>query len=618
MAQATINKVGTPAGAVAHGSNGTGGMAFAQFLALVEATRRNGQAEQTIKLYRDWVQHTKDANKYLGLFNFGSLLQEQRLDDHALEAYEQCLALSPNFSRALVNMGLVLERLGRSEDAIQAWTRITSARFIKDIRSETEFVVTALNHIGRLQEQLKNYAPAEAALEESLRLDPDQPDVIQHWVHIRQKACKWPVNKPLAGISKNRVLMCTSPLAALAAYDDPVKQLLVANSFVKRHYPPAQEKLTSRRAYRHKRLRVGYVSGDLCVHAVGLLVCELFEGHDSQSFEIFAYDFSPEDGSNHRQRIKTTVEHWRDIRALSDRESAELVLADEIDVLIDLHGLSSGARPGIFNLRPAPLQGTYLGFIGTTSFTCFDFVVTDRFALTQKAAEYFSEEPLYVDGSFLPLSTCMGDSSTMLETDKRSALRGELGFNDEAFVMAAFGNVYKINQSLFEAWMQVLKDASTAVLWLLDDNPTTTSQLTKHANSFGIGPERLRFTPRVSPAQFRQNLKLADVFLDTYPYNCGSTSNDVIAAGIPLVTCSGETMVSRMGGSILTALGMDHLIASDLDEYQEIVIDLASGTRSASVSSVSKEKINEIRTRMVRSLERGLVERYEQLKEQQS
>jgi len=268
-------------------------------------------------------------------------------------------------------------------------------------------------------------------------------------------------------------------LAMLALSDDPVQQLLTAHAFVERTYSFAQENLSKGRKYRHERMRIGYVSGDLCVHAVGLLLPELFENHDRTQFDIYAYDFSPEDGTPHRQRLKNAFTHWRSIHALKDRQVAEVVLADEIDVLIDLHGLSSGARPGIFALHPAPLQGTYLGFIGTTGMPWFDFVITDAYALPPELEPYFTEKPLHVDGSFIPIHA---DAEPIVP-----AHRADFGLPDDAFVMTAFGNVYKINPEMFARWTRLLKRIPNSILWLMDDNPRTTEALKSEAQKNGYG-----------------------------------------------------------------------------------------------------------------------------------
>jgi len=367
------------------------------------------------------------------------------------------------------------------------------------------------------------------------------------------------------------MLMATSPLAMLALTDDPVQQLLTAFAFVERTYGFKEEFLSKGCEYKHDRIRIGYVSGDLCVHAVGLLLPELLEGHDRTKFEIYGYDFSPEDGTAHRERLKKAFDHLRPIHALTDRQVAEQVLADEIDVLIDLHGLSSGARPGIFALHPAPKQGTYLGFIGTTGMPWFDFVIADQYALPEELTQYFTEKPLYVDGSFIPM--------TRDETPVRDATRAEFGLPENAFVMAAFGNVYKITPEMFATWMEILKEIPRAVLWLIDDNPTTTGNLLRHASKFNIFNNKIIFSPRSTHTEYKTKLKLADIFLDTFPYNCGSTSNDVINSGVCIATMCGRSMVSNMGKSILNNINYTETIANSYIEYKEIVTTFENKNR---------------------------------------
>ena len=524
-----------------------------------EALAVQGEVANALKLYQAYVGHEAAENKHMACFNMGSLQQSQGDTVGAEASYRASIAINPSLAQATINLGLLLEKTGRKPEALIEWAKVSdpasgTPEFPKDMQT------MALNHMGRVLEDHKQYELAEKTLARSLALDTKQTGVLQHWIHIRQKSCAWPVYAELPGISRNDMLMATSPLAMLALTDDPVQQLLTAHAFVGRTYGFKEEFLCKGRVYQHDKLRIGYVSGDLCTHAVGLLLPELLEGHDHSQFEIYGYDFSPEDGTAVRTRLKACFDHLRPIHTLTDRQVAEMVLADEIDVLIDLHGLSSGARPGIFALHPAPKQGTYLGFIGTTGMPWFDFVIADKYVLPEELTPYFSEKPLYVDGSFIPL--------TRDDTPVREATRAEFGLTEEAFVMAAFGNVYKITPEMFATWMDILKEIPKAVLWLIDDNATTTANLKAHAQAAGADVERIVFTPRSSHEEYRVKLKLADVFLDTFPYNCGSTTNDVINAGVPLVTMSGRTMVSRMGGSILSMFKGQDKVALNFEQYK--------------------------------------------------
>jgi len=573
-----------------------------QLLRECDALREAGQAQVAIERYQQWLAVSVNPHKPLALFNLGALLQSTGDCAGAAEVYQQCLVLRPQFAEVSINLGLVFERLGQTAQALAQWAEVVAQKHLRE-DIEVSTIVLALNHIGRVQENLKRYVLAEQAFEQSLRLNPKQPNVIQHWVHVRQKACMWPVYKTLPGIRMNDLLMATSPLAMLALTDNPLQQLLTAHAFVTRTYPQ-KESPPAVPVRQHKRLRLAYVSGDLCVHAVGLLLGDFLEAHDHNQFEIYAYDFSPEDGTPHRERLKSAFDHHRPIHQLSDESVAALVKADEIDVLIDMHGLSSGARPGIFALRPAPLQGTYLGFIGTTAMPWFDFVITDRNVTPEASSPYFKEPPLYVEGSFLPMA--------LETTPVREVKRSEFGLPEDAWVMAAFGNSYKLNPALLDCWLAILERLPHAVLWLIDDNPAATKNLRDYASRSGADLSRIIFSPRSSYAEYRASLRLANVFLDTYPYNCGSTTNDVVQARLPIVTVGGDTMVSRMGTSILQALNLPQLIAADLNDYENRVVQLAEGKINLPQEAFNPQTVLKLTRQMVRSLESGLLQLYEQ------
>ena len=232
-----------------------------------------------------------------------------------------------------------------------------------------------------------------------------------------------------------------------------------------------------------------------------------------------------------------------------------------------MHGPSAGARQGILALRPAPVQATWLGFIGTTGLPWIDYVIADRFALPPTLQPLFSEKVLYLEHCFLP-----GDRKREVGPP---VSRAEAGLPEEAFIFASFNNAYKMNPVMFGIWMRLLHAVPGSVLWLLDDNPTATANLASFALERGIAPERLIFSPRTTIAKYRAQLPLADLFLDNHPYNAGSTANDVLWAGTPLLTYSGKTFVSRMGGSLLTALGLPELVTYSHLQYEETAIALA-------------------------------------------
>jgi predicted O-linked N-acetylglucosamine transferase (SPINDLY family) len=541
-------------------------LALDQVIQLAEQIQQAGRTADAVALYDLWAQHSPSADRHIALFNQGVMQINAGDIDGAEQAYRLSLTFHPGFAQARINLGLLLERKGQFDEAMLEWSQVASSGYLQGL-ANLEMQTLALNHIGRLQEQLKRYDLAEHALTQSLQLKPKQADAIQHWVHLRSKQCKWPAMQALPEVSVNAMLTGTSPLAMLALHDDPALQLMASQLFVQRKFNLPTHRLCVNAPYEHERVRIGYLSGDLCTHAVGLLMAELLEAHDRSRFDIYAFDYSPEDGSAYRERLKQAFDHVVDVRALDDHTAAQTIADAEIDVLIDLHGLSSGARPGILAMQPAPLQGTYLGFIGTTSLPWVQFVVTDRFALPESLSPYFSEQPLYVEGSFLPL--------THTPTPACSQTRTELGLPENAFVMACFSNVYKFNPQMFTTWMNILKRVDDAVLWLLDDNDSATRELRKQVAYHGVALDRVVFAKRTSHEQYRARMQLADVFLDTSPYNSGSTARDVLDCGLPMVTLSGRTFVSRMAGSLLHSIGLDDLITYSHTDYENLVVDLS-------------------------------------------
>ncbi len=530
-----------------------------------EALKLNNDFERSKLLFETWLKHSSSPHKFVAWFNFGVILFAQGDKAYAKKAYESALQIKPDFFQAKINLGTTLEAEGDVDAALAIWEKIVADPVSV---STPEFLILSLNNIGRVREIRREYSAAEDALKKSLALNPKQQDVIHHLVHLRQKQCKWPVLDELPGVSQNQMLRSMSPLAMLAHTDDPGLQLLAAENFINRKLKCTEDHLCKGRKYQHTRLRIGYMSADLCAHAVGLLMPEIFEHHDKARFEIFVYDYGREVGPKIRQRFKNAIEHFRPISSLSDKQVADLVLADEIDILIDMHGLSAGTRPGVLALRPAPIQATYLGYIGTTAMPWIDYVIADPFSLPESLLPYFSEKPLYLETSFLP-----GDTQRDIG---KAVTRAEVGLPEDAFVFASFNNTYKLNQEMFACWMQILGEVENSVLWTVDDNPWATDNLKQEAKKLGIDPARLIFSPRVPPEDFLARIPLADLFLDNYPYNAGSTANDVLWMGLPMLTLSGNSFVSRMAGSLMTAAGCDELITYDFDSYIQKAISLSA------------------------------------------
>lgn len=543
----------------------------------VDGLVRESRVEDAIAAYRNWLGGDTGSVAHMALFNLGVLLSSVGRANEAIDAYLRAIAIAPRFFEPRINLGHLFESQGNIEQAVALWCSVADAHLLPAdgiTAHQRQLQIVALNHLGRVLESCHRYPEAEAALHRSLTLNPLQPDVVQHWVHLRQKQCKWPVYETLPGLPVADQLGATSPLAMLAHADDPSLQLITSRQFVERKLCFEETALCASASYGHLRLRIGFLSGDLCVHAVGLLLGDAIQSLDRSQFEVIAFDFSRDDGTAVQHRLRQAFDQRHQIGHLSDTEAARLIHVSEIDVLVDLHGLSSGTRQGILAMRPAPVQVTWLGFIGSSALPWVDYVIADAFSLPADLEPFFSEKVLRMNTAFLPQDSARAVGSSLT--------RAEVGLPEDKFVFASFNNSYKLNPVMFSTWMSILKQSPNSVLWLLDDNPEATRNLLRTASEAGIGADRLIFTPRTGFADFISRLSLADLFLDNHPYNAGSTARDALAAGLPLLTLSGQSFVSRMAGSLLWHLGVPELITFHHAEYIQRAISLAADTQKLS------------------------------------
>lgn len=544
-----------------------GTLEVVELMSAAERLNAAGQMDKSIALYRLWLEKTVSPLAYVACFNLGVILGSKREYTQAETMYRRGLEQSPEFVRARLNLGNNLEQQGRDEEALEQWRLALETQGI--LQSENlSLHLHALNNLGRLLEIKKNYKESLTMLEKSFALDPTQRDVLLHLIHLVQKICRWPIYAPPKGITKKGMISGTSPLAMLAASDDPALQLSAARQFVEHKYPvTSTEVLAAKGGYNHKKIRIGYLSSDFCLHAVSLLTVELLELHDHDRFEVYGFCWSREDGTSIQKRVVQAMDHYIKIGEMSDREAADCIRAHEIDVIIDLQGLTSGARPLILSHRPATLQLTYLGFPGATGLPWIDYVIADRYLIPKKLAPFHTEKPLY-------MPECFQSSDSKREVGSLPT-RADNNLPEKAFVFCSFNNNYKFTPELFAVWMRILKRVPGSVFWLLADNEWAKENLIKEAKKLGIKKDRLIFAPRVAPADYLARYQLADLFLDTFPFNGGTTANDALFMGLPLLTLSGRTFASRMAGSLLTNLGLPELITDNLKEYEEKAVRLA-------------------------------------------
>lgn len=315
------------------------------------------------------------------------------------------------------------------------------------------------------------------------------------------------------------------------------------------------------------KVRLGYLSCDFHDHATALLLIEVLENHNRQVFELIAYSYGADDGFFMRQRLLQTFDRFVDIQRLSDREAAQLIHDDGIDILIDLKGFTLGTRTEILTYRPAPVQVNYLGFPGTLGGDVCDYIVTDHFVTPAQSAANYSEAFAYLPGSYQPHSR--------YSEIGRPPGRTEVGLPETGFVFCCFNQSYKITPAIFAVWCKLLAHCPGSVLWLLQDNMAD-GNLRNQAMQQGVMPDRLIFAGPVGQVEHLGRLQLADLVLDTLPYNAHTTASDALWVGVPLVTCPGDIFAARVGGSLLHAIGLPELVTETLDDYYRLAQTLAT------------------------------------------
>lgn len=517
-------------------------------------------------LYQTWLTRNASELKHIVYFNLGASLASSGDKEGAKEAYLQAITLDSQFIQPHFNLGSIYEQQGFLDLAIGEWLWIVNQATAKrdDLRP---LLLMTLNNLGRLYESRRQYSEALFYLTKSLELEPNQPDTQHHWIFLRERLCEWPVYAPLKNITQAQWQEHTSALAMLSLSDDPAAQLQAAQQFVQKKLQHIQP-LPSVHRSEHKKIRIGYVSSDLCMHPVAMLTAELFELHNKDEFEVYIYCWSREDGSVLRQRIMAAPDHFIRVNQMDDLAVASMIQMHEIDILVDLHGQTLGARPAIFAYRPAPIQITYLGLPATTGFPFIDYVIADRFLIPEESQQFYSEKPLYMPDTYQ-----VSDRQRVIAA---TPSKRALGLPEDKFVFCSFNNNHKYTPEVFAVWMKILQQVPESVLWLLSENPQVETNLRREAARYGVDASRLYFAPRVSPDLYYARYQLADLFLDTYPFNGGTTANDALWMALPVLTMTGHTFAARMAGALLTTAELPSLITYSLEEYEEKAVLLAN------------------------------------------
>ena len=508
------------------------------------------------------------AEAWLGRANISKELK--RLDE-AAAFYDKALAIKPDFAEAWLGRGNLLRDLGRHGEALAAYNKALA------LKSD---LAEAWLGSGAAYSETKQFTEAFRAYDKALTLKPDLIGVEGARLNARLLLCDWSnldadCEHLVAAVRKGQAN--TQPFALLALPVSPADQLQCAKVWVATEYPAAREPLWHEERYAHDRIRVGYLSADFRQHVVASLIVGMLECHDRSRFDVTAVSLGPKDTSDLRRRLEGAVEHFVDVEGAADEEIARRIKALEIDVLVDLMGFTAGSRPGILARRPAPIQVSFLGYLGTMGAPYIDYIVADRTVVPEAHREFYSERVVYLPHCFQP-------TDRKRPIADKSLSRPEAGLPESGFVFCCFNGSYKITPPVFDHWMRILQRVAGSVLWLVAENQVVRANLQREAAARGVDAGRLVFAAPVSLPEHQARLPLADLFLDTWPYNAGATASDTLWAGVPLLTRLGETFVGRMAASVLQAIGLPELVTATPEAYEALAVELATNpARSAAI-----------------------------------
>jgi protein O-GlcNAc transferase len=507
--------------------------------------------------------------------NFSAILRKLGHREEALSHSQAAVTMAPNYADAWHNRGNVLFDMRRFEEARASYERAYAC--------DPTNVGAAMGRALAISSSEK-YVEAIAAFEHVLSLRPDHPLAASLRLSAKMAICDWSnyeeeVGRLVSEVQEGSAIAV--PFSIVASSASAAAQLKSAADYVNAEFPTAFSPLAADAAYGHDKIRIAYVSADFRDHAVAILMAGMVEHHDHAKFEINALSLGPPSTSEMRRRLVDAFDRFIDVRLKSDQAIAETIRELEIDIAIDLQGFTKDCRPGIFARRPAPIQVNYLGYPGTTGASYIDYIIADRVVIPVADQQFYSENVVYLPGSYQP------NDNRRPRPAARTSSRDE-GLPEQGFVFCSFNNAYKITPMIFDIWMRLLRRVDGSVLWLLQANELASDHLRREAEKRGVPANRLIFAKRLTYEDHLARHRLADLFLDTLPYNAHTTASDALWMGLPVLTCAGTTFAGRVAASLLSAAGLDELITRSLEDYESLALKLA---RDQSLLDTVRERI---------------------------
>ncbi|WP_371425132.1 tetratricopeptide repeat protein [Tardiphaga sp.] len=501
-----------------------------------------------------------DSDMWISL---GNLLTSLSRFDDALAAYGEARKIDPRHPGAWLCRANVLGLVKRYDEALECYRE--ALRLKPDD-------IDVFDSRANMFLQMKRFEDALSDYDAAYRLRPDVFHVEGERLHAQLHIADWTdVVVRLAGLEAaiRAGKELSTPFVSLGLLPSAELHMQHASLWAERLPRASTEPFWNGERYDHVKIRLAYASADFHEHATSQLMAGLFEQHDRSRFELLAVSFGPDDRSAMRKRVLAPFDRVIDARGRTNSEVAQDIRSAEVDILVDLKGYTEDSRPGIFLHRPSPIQVSYLGYPGTLSLDAIDYILADKVVIPESARRYYSEKVAY-------LPHCYQSNDEKKIIGVRHLSRAAVGLPEDGTVFCCFNSIYKILPDVFDCWMNILRRSPNSVLWLLRPNAVAERNLKREAVVRGIDPGRLVFAARVPLSDHLARHSLADLFLDTLPYNAHTTSSDALWAGLPVLTQQGETFAGRVSASLLDALGLAELVADDRRSYEDLAVLLAS------------------------------------------
>jgi len=534
---------------------------------VAETYNNQGNAYAAVQKYKEAIESYDLAIRFkpdyaTAHYNRGNTLFRIRKLVEAIASYDKAIKLQPDYHQAFDNRGITFKEMAHFAKAI--------ADHDQAIRIKPDYVEAHYNRALALCE-LKDMESAAVSFQNALALDAGYPFLLGAHLHHAMQLCSWEGLRVGLQALKDHVRVArpvTTPFVVTGLQDDPGLHREVAKIYIQTRYPQSDALGAIPSRAPAQKIRIGYYSADFRNHAIAYLIAEMLEKHDKNAFEIYAFKLNPGPPDETSARLFAAVTQVIDLSDKSDKSAAQLSRALNIDIAVDLGGHTVDSRTGIFAHRCAPVQVNYLGFPGTLGATYYDYILADATVIPEDQRQHYLEKVVY-------LPHCYQPNDAQRKISERIFSRSELRLPEHGFVFCCFNNGYKILPETFDGWMRILHAVEGSVLWLLDHNALATRNLQREAQARGIDAHRLIFAARMPLADHLARHRLADLFIDTLPYNAHTTASDALWAGLPVLTCMGTTFAARVAGSLLRAMDLPELITHTQAAFEARAIALA-------------------------------------------